>query len=56
MSAIDMAPSATYLVRIETRAMAIEDFLGEAVGKEINSFEIVSRPSTSTHLLGPQRS
>ena len=47
MSAIDMAPSATYLVRIETRAMAIEDFLGEAVGKEINSFEIVSRPTSA---------
>jgi hypothetical protein len=46
---IDMTPSATYIVRIEEstapRAMAIEDFLGEAVGKEINAFEIVSRPT-----------
>ena len=46
---IDMPPAATYIVRIEEstapRAMAIEDFLGEAVGNEINAFEIVSRPT-----------
>jgi hypothetical protein len=47
MSAIDMAPASTYLVRIEAWATDLEEFLGDAVGKQINAFEIVSRPTSA---------